>query len=949
MVEWIVSSSVLIAVVLLLRRVLKGRISLRLQYALWVLVLARLLIPVSFGGTAISVGNLTQKAAESEPVRVITDLAETQVPVFREQWTGEKPMQGDTVAAAPVIGDGGQQTADGASVPDVLKAIWLSGVAAVGAWFLISNLRLRRMLRKSRVLLEYGSDLPVYVSGAVETPCLFGLPRPAIYLTKAASGQEIVMRHAVEHELTHYRHGDHIWAILRCVCLAVHWYNPLVWWAAVCSRNDAELACDEMTIKRLGEGERAAYGRTLIGLTCEKRPALLSTATTMTGSGRSIRERIALIVKKPKMAAYTAVAVVLIAALAVGCTFTGADEPESGADDVTVYQCGELSAAIPNEYVDELIVYAGADTGEENVLLKVYGKAVTQAFAAAGVGEDDSMGWIFSIVRRDQAWYDENVSSLFLGDERFAYDGTWYYCCIQSSDSTFYPTGDMADQERWEELWTTMVEEIKADFITRNSLMDLNAESAWENVKTELMNTAFQEAQTYGLDIELSQGQVLPWGDTDYEVEFPVKNTDTYILVKINRTADGSLSVVESGVVSYGLWESAFFDGDGWYIAFPTSDWVQAEVYEEWVGKQWVWKSKYGTGSMLTLDWFSTPLEVQYSDAMAQGYTALDSTRHIWERHADGVRSYYYFSKAADGGSWRVWIQWTDANITDYPSEPAALHLMAESFTMLDAKGTQEDLTADELAVAYQAALTGGLDELYGASGEAALTLYLPDQGACGTYTVSGQYYPERIRVLICGYTWTQLDAPPTQPDEYWLTLVSTDGARKMTFRANGGAGVVEYESGGETVYWAAEPAEDGFASIADDVRRCYDNLEADESRICFSVDGGSQAAAEYFMQTAFAAHRMSLSPGNWYRYTDYALLDWGLDAYGGDDMEVTGWFQYAFVPEVPDTPAVWAGSVDYGTGEYEGMLLNYFQFLLQKQEDGSWRCMEMGTGGIIH
>lgn len=722
MVEWIISSSVLIAVVILLRSVLKGRISLRLQYAMWALVLARLLVPVSFGGSAISVENLTQRAAESEPVRAIADLAETQLPVIRYQWTAEY-TRNDTDMATQVIGDGVQITTDGASVLDVLQVIWLSGTAAVGAWFMIANLRLRRLLRKNRVLLESGRILPVYVSGAVETPCLFGLLRPAIYLTQAASAQETVMRHAVEHELTHYRHGDHIWAILRCVCLAVHWYNPLVWWAAVLSRNDAELACDEATIRRLGEDERAAYGRTLISLTCEKRPAMLITATTMTGSGKSIRERIALIVKKPKMAAYTAVAVVLIAALAVGCTFTGANEPgkmSGDGDGVTVYQCGKLAAAIPNEYVDELIVYNGADTGDENVLLKVYGKAVTQAFAAAGVGENDSMGLLFSIVRWDQARYEEYLGEDSSGADVFARDDTWYYVCVRFTDSTFWPTGDGADETRWEVLLTELPEAVKADFVARNSAL--------------------------------------------------------------------------AGVL--------------------------------------------------------TP--------------------------------------------------------------------------------------------------ENAVTELFGADGEGTLTLYLPGNGTCGTYTVSGDYYPERIRILTYGYTWTQLDAPLTQPDEYWLTLEGTDGAGRMTFRANGGAGTVEYESGGETRYWAATPTEDGAVSIADDIRRLYDNLEADVSQIRFSVDGGAQAAAEYFVQNAFSAHRMSLSPGNWYRYTDYALIDWGFEVTGSDDLAVAGWFQYAFVPEIPDTPAVWAGSCDYGTGEYEGMLLNTFEFLLQKQEDGSWRCVEIGTGGIV-
>ena len=62
MTEWVLSSSVLILIVIGLRTVFKGKISLRLQYAIWGLVLMRLLIPVSFGSTDFSVANLTAKA-----------------------------------------------------------------------------------------------------------------------------------------------------------------------------------------------------------------------------------------------------------------------------------------------------------------------------------------------------------------------------------------------------------------------------------------------------------------------------------------------------------------------------------------------------------------------------------------------------------------------------------------------------------------------------------------------------------------------------------------------------------------------------------------------------------------------------------------------------------------------------------------------------------------------
>ena len=351
MFEWILSSSVLIAVVALLRFVLRGKISLRLQYALWALVLVRLLVPVSFGGTAMSVENLAQQASETEPARFISALSETELPRMSYQDAynevaeeyAEKGIQIEDIPYAEYV-----ETVDyevmnrmngDLSIGEIVQVVWLSGIALMGVWFILSNLRLYRKLKKTRTAMTGSYALPAYLCDGIDTPCLFGLVHPAIYLTSEAVESEQTVRHAVEHELTHYRHRDHIWAILRSVCLAVHWYNPMVWCAAVLSRNDAELACDESTILRLGEDERAAYGRTLIRLTCEKRPALLNTATTMTGSGRSIKERIALIVKKPKMALYTVIAVAVIVVVAVGCTFTGAEEtdgPWSWAQSLTV-------------------------------------------------------------------------------------------------------------------------------------------------------------------------------------------------------------------------------------------------------------------------------------------------------------------------------------------------------------------------------------------------------------------------------------------------------------------------------------------------------------------------------------------------------------------------------------------------------------------------------------
>ena len=382
MMQWIVSSSVLILVVIALRYVLRGKLSLRMQYALWLLVLVRLLVPVSFGASDLSVMNAVPERAPT-----------VQQGTYKQDIVGER---NDAPANAGTVGIPAQSMNE-AAPPDLVqnvttatvtaptvektdwariaKTVWLAGAAALGLVFLAVNLRFGKKLRRSRERVEEtDACLPVYESGETDTPCLFGVAKPSIYVTPDTRTEAETLRYALAHEQTHYRHGDNLWAVLRGVCLALHWYNPLVWWAAELSRRDAELACDEATIRRIGESERAAYGRTLIRMTCEKRPALLVTATMMTDSGKGLKERISLLVKKPKTAAYTAVAVLLIAGLSVACTFTGGRENAELAEPFGKHYVEEATVACAPGYMNapiggELEVVADRDSDDVRTLL----------------------------------------------------------------------------------------------------------------------------------------------------------------------------------------------------------------------------------------------------------------------------------------------------------------------------------------------------------------------------------------------------------------------------------------------------------------------------------------------------------------------------------------------------------------------------------------------------
>lgn len=389
MIEWVVSSCILILAVIALRYLLRGKISLRLQYALWLLVLARLLLPVSFGSTDISVMSVVEKAPAVQAVESVRDV-DTIWQADNGSVQGlpagaaadNAPLQ---IAPRATSDDQFSRMSSALTLRKVLLPVWWCGAAVTLLVFLTANLCFAARLRKSRRSLAVESaSLPVYVARERAVPCLFGLFRPAVYVTPEAEEDGTLLRHTVAHETTHFRHGDHVWALLRAVCLALHWWNPLVWWAAKLSRQDGELACDEATIRALGEGERAAYGRTLIRMACGRGASPLLTATTMDGGKTSLHERIVLLAKKPRTAALAAIALVLAAALCVGCTFTGAKKNEVSAD------LGPIAAMMAELTVDDV-----ADWDVTEYPSITLGRLVTAMNDAAAyeITEEEALGY----------------------------------------------------------------------------------------------------------------------------------------------------------------------------------------------------------------------------------------------------------------------------------------------------------------------------------------------------------------------------------------------------------------------------------------------------------------------------------------------------------------------------------------------------------------------------
>lgn len=531
MTEWFVSSAVLAALLIGAHYLLRGKISARLQYALWLVLLVRLLLPLSVGKTAVSVANLLPEAEpatvmQAEPAAVppaqaartpepSAPAAPVQTPAQPVQRPASMPAQAETGSAEPE--KAAQKPA--VSVRKIFLFVWASGAALLGLWFLFCNLRYGRQLRAGvlRAIAPKEGRPAVRLTQTALSPCLFGLFPPAIYVTMDCAQDEQLLHHCAEHEYTHYLHRDHIWAVLRGVCLALHWFNPLVWWAAALSRTDAELFCDEDTVRRLGEDARADYGRSLIRMTCRERVDPLSAATTMSGRGGQLKTRIISITKHPKTAIPVLILVLLLCAAAVGCTMTGAkdaapaqqtsektedtpgeseaqeatrEEPEAAVEFTTTQDTVTLS--VPARYENEItaddsFMIEAPETGEhdlDDVLFSFYDKSQAA---------EDRLGLVWAIrafqfedpaeLVKDGAdrWVEENLMALnthLLGTRGST---AYYFFCLSPSDKAVrqYDSSDTAAVSSYYQHAADGLDILK-DFVVRNGLAPVDGAVDWE-------------------------------------------------------------------------------------------------------------------------------------------------------------------------------------------------------------------------------------------------------------------------------------------------------------------------------------------------------------------------------------------------------------------------------------------------------------------------------------
>ena len=257
------TASIAIICVLLLRLLLKKAPKV-ISYALWAVVLFRLLCPVSIESSLSLFGlmdapTINSITGTSSIQYVPENIVHTEFPVVTF------PIPGISETVNSMLPQGKEQlVADPLEAPVAIGTyVWLVGVFLMAAYSVMSYVKLRRKLLIVSPLKEN-----IYLVDEITTPFVMGLFRPKIYLP--SDTEESQMDYIILHEKHHIRRGDHIIKVLAFLSLSIHWFNPLIWVAFHYASKDMEMSCDEAVVKKLGNHILGDYTASLLSLATGK-------------------------------------------------------------------------------------------------------------------------------------------------------------------------------------------------------------------------------------------------------------------------------------------------------------------------------------------------------------------------------------------------------------------------------------------------------------------------------------------------------------------------------------------------------------------------------------------------------------------------------------------------------------------------------------------------------
>ena len=621
------TASIVILCVLVVRLALK-RAPKVFSYALWAVVLFRLLCPVSLSSGFSLLGVLDAPARQASPAVSTVTYVQPRQPVEvlpqTEPLTVE-PDEPSSDPAAPVTPEIPEKMAAPVNWAAVAAWVWLVGAVGLAGYSILALLRLRRRLVGALCLKDH-----LYLADHITTPFVLGLVRPKIYLPSSLNQGEL--GYIIRHEQYHIRHGDHVVKILAFAALCLHWFNPLVWVAFVLAGKDMEMRCDEAVVKQLGEEVRADYSASLLTL-ATGRLTIAGTPLAFGEGDPKGRIRNLLRWKRPKLW-LSVVACIACAAVIAACAANPAGQSgaTSSADSSGQYASMEDFAQQTMEDTKEVTYYTPS------------GEAATAQVTGTKL-----------------AWLDKQGELEGLAPEGTLEAWTFHYLVqVDAPAEEIALAGGMYEEDGWFDLEGQGGHNIVSLRYADGSYDILYDQPVNDNLDFYGYRNSYEEA-------------IYDWYVTDQGLDLPLYGKDWSIMM---LSQDGEQEV-HIPVHRY--------DGDGWYLYIPGSGWAMRADGSN--GNSWWWHSEYrGSSVYLMVNRVAAEREEILTAYQQMGYEPVDQEQRVWQLQSGGL-GYRYLIEGAEGQSWEIITYCPDSKPEDdsyIAMEPLVLQLMADSFTVTE-------------------------------------------------------------------------------------------------------------------------------------------------------------------------------------------------------------------------------------------------------------------------
>ena len=267
-------SAAITAGILLFRFILKNRISSKLQYLMWWLLILRLLMPVTPDiGLHFNLQDMLLKQAHQAELPTpapVLDVAPASVPNTQSSYESVAPAVQPNTDVAPSQHVNPAKSTDWYSIVFV---VWLLGAIGFLGWLIFVKMRYYESLQHlmaggprevyelyDRCCKELGvKPLPLWIVNKSMSPGIAFFGEPVLLVPLSLCGDESRLRFALLHELTHKKRGDHYMTLLLNILRAVYWFDPVVHFAFSELRADMESACDSDVLAYIGHEQKRGY------------------------------------------------------------------------------------------------------------------------------------------------------------------------------------------------------------------------------------------------------------------------------------------------------------------------------------------------------------------------------------------------------------------------------------------------------------------------------------------------------------------------------------------------------------------------------------------------------------------------------------------------------------------------------------------------------------------